>query len=89
MMTLLAVTHSLAGTFQRVAAACTSISRALAPISRIWSKRPRVPQEPSVDMRPEEGLVYTVAASLGTTRILFQSASSSSATSMALAVMVP
>ncbi len=66
------------------AAAATSISRAAAPALRKGSQEPRTLREPPVPMRP-----YFGSASAWTTRTLLQSASRSSATSIAIDVNTP
>jgi hypothetical protein len=69
---------------QRAAAAATNISRAVAPALRRRSHEPRTLLLPPVVMLP-----YSGAASACSTRIRDQSASSSSATSMTMAVRAP
>ena len=68
----------------RFAAAEISISRAVAPVFRSGSKNWRTLREPPVLICPN-----FLSASAWTTRTLFQSASSSSATSTAIPVYVP
>src|SRR5262245_37460496 len=89
-MTLLAVVHSDAGTPHWLAAACTSIMRAAAPPLRTYSFDWRMPRLPPVEKSPHTRLRCTLSPGVGySMTTLFQSASSSSATSCARPVMVP
>src|SRR5215831_15253117 len=89
-MTLSAVTHSDAGTFHWFAAACTSIMRAAAPPFRTYSFDCRTPRLPPVENSPQARLRLTLSPGVGNSiTTLFQSHSSSSATSCARPVSVP
>ena len=76
--------QAAAATFQRAAAAATSISRAWAPARRIGFHSERMARLPPVLMSP-----YTLAGTACSMRTLPHSAPSSSATSMASAVLEP
>src|SRR5216683_7099047 len=89
-MTLLAAVHSLAGTFQSAAAAAISISRAMAPPSRTYWWLSRMPRLPPVEKFFQTRLRFRFSAGVGYSQVtLFQSHSSSSATSWARPVSVP
>src|SRR5713226_882776 len=89
-MTLLAALHSLAGTFHSLAAACTSIMRAVAPPLRTYSCEVRMPRLPPVEKSPHARLRATLWPGVGYSVVTFdQSHSSSSATSWARPVRVP
>src|SRR5262245_44521162 len=89
-MTLLAVVHSAIGTLHWLAAACTSIMRAAAPPLRTYSFDCRMPRLPPVEKSPHTRLRATLSPGVGySITTLFQSASSSSATSWARPVIVP
>ena len=55
-MTLFATVHSEAGTFHWLAAACTSIMRAVAPPLRTYSCEVRMPRLPPVEKSPQTRL---------------------------------
>src|SRR5258706_5245011 len=89
-MTLFAATHSEAGTLHWFAAACTSIMRADAPPLRTYSCEVRMPRLPPVEKSPQARLRFTLSPGVGySTTTVFQSHSSSSATSWARPVIVP
>src|SRR5436190_19055935 len=89
-MTLLAALHSAAGTLQALAAACTSIMRAVAPPLRTYSFDSRMPRLPPVEKLPHGRLRATDWPGVGYSVVTFvQSASSSSATICARPVSVP
>src|SRR6266851_2057808 len=89
-MTLLEAVHSEAGTFHWFAAACTSIIRAAAPPLRTYSFDCRMPRLPPVENSPQARLRATLWPGVGySITTLFQSQSSSSATSWARPVTVP
>ena len=89
-MTLLAAAHSPAGTFQRLAAASTSIMRAAAPPWRTYSCDSRMPRLPPVEKLRHTRLRATFWPGVGNSVETFdQSHSSSSATSWARPVSVP
>ncbi len=71
------------------AAAATSTARAVAPAWRHRSNSDQVLLEPPVICMPKAVWAYTGAAGACSTRILDQSASSSSATSIGRAVQIP
>src|SRR5436309_4118040 len=88
--TLLAALHSAAGTLQALAAACTSIMRAVAPPLRTYSFDSRMPRLPPVEKLPHTRLRATDWPGVGYSVVTFvQSASSSSATICARPVSVP
>src|SRR5204863_9708003 len=81
-ITLFDAVHSDAGTFHWLAAACTSIIRAAAPPLRTYSFDWRMPRLPPVENSPQTRLRATLWPGVGySITILFQSQSSSSATS--------
>src|ERR1700710_2869138 len=89
-MTLLAAVHSATGTFHSLAAACTSIMRAVAPPLRTYSWEVRMPRLPPVEKSPQARLRATLWPGVGYSVVTFdQSHSSSSATSWARPVRVP
>src|SRR5262245_18663315 len=89
-MTLLAALQSAAGTPQALAAACTSITRAVAPPLRTYSLDSRMPRLPPVEKLPHGRLRATDWPGVGYSVVTFvQSASSSSATICASPVSVP
>ena len=89
-MTLLAALHSLAGTFHSAAAAAISISRAMAPPSRTYWLLSRMPRLPPVEKFFQTRLRFRFSPGVGYSQVtLFQSHSSSSATSWARPVSVP
>src|SRR4051812_14159450 len=89
-MMLLAAVHSAAGTFHSLAAACTSIMRAVAPPLRTYSCDVRMPRLPPVEKSPHARLRATLSPGVGYSVVTFdQSHSSSSATSWARPVSVP
>ncbi len=89
-ITPFAALHSAAGTPHSCAAAATSISRAAAPAWRTYSCESRMPRLPPVDMSLKIRLRRTCSfTSAYSGRTLFQSHSSSSATSCASPVKVP
>ena len=89
-MTLLAALHSLAGTFHWAAAAAISISRAMAPPSRTYWLLSRMPRLPPVEKFFQTRLRFRFSPGVGYSQVtLFQSHSSSSATSWARPVSVP
>ena len=89
-MTLLAAVHSLAGTFHWAAAAAISISRAMAPPSRTYWLLSRMPRLPPVEKFFQTRLRLRFSPGVGYSQVtLFQSHSSSSATSWARPVSVP
>ena len=79
----------LASTFHRSAAAATSISRAAAPALRSGSQCARTVVEPPVACMPNIGLLKASLTGACSTRTVLQSASSSSATSIGMAVSTP
>ena len=89
-MTLFAAVHSAAGTFHSSAAAWTSIMRAAAPPLRTYSFDWRMPRLPPVENSPHARLRATLWPGVGySITTLFQSHSSSSATSCTRPVIVP
>src|SRR5216683_3417072 len=89
-MTLLDAVHSAAGTFHSLAAAWTSMTRAVAPPLRTYSWLVRMPRLPPVEKSPQARLRATLWPGLGNSVVTFdQSHSSSSATSWARPVRVP
>src|SRR3954464_1803041 len=89
-MTLLAAVHSATGTFHSLAAACTSIMRAVAPPLRTYSCEVRMPRLPPVEKSPQARLRATLWPGVGYSVVtLDQSHSSSSATSCARPVSEP
>src|SRR5216684_2974023 len=89
-MTLLAAVHSAAGTFHSLAAAWTSITRAVAPPLRTYSCEVLMPRLPPVEKSPQARLRATLWPGVGYSVVtLDQSHSSSSATSWARPVRVP
>src|SRR5215813_3771639 len=89
-ITLLAAVHSVAGTPHALAAACTSITRAVAPPLRTYSFDSRMPRLPPVEKFPHGRLRATDWPGVGYSVVTFdQSASSSSATIWAKPVSVP
>src|SRR3954447_1087474 len=89
-MMLLAAVHSPIGTFHSLAAACTSIMRAVAPPLRTYSCEVRMPRLPPVEKSPHARLRATLCPGVGYSVVTFdQSHSSSSATSWARPVRVP
>src|SRR5215831_986725 len=89
-ITLLAALHSAAGTPQPLAAACTSITRAVAPPLRTYSFDSRMPRLPPVEKFPHGRLRATDWPGVGYSVVTFdQSHSSSSATIWARPVRVP
>ncbi len=89
-MTPAEVVHSVAGTFQRSAAAEISMARAAAPPCRTYTTDERMPRLPPVDMSPQARLLARFASGeTNSPRTLFQSQSSSSATNWARPVIVP
>src|SRR5262245_17611796 len=90
LMTLLAALHSDAGTPHPLAAAWTSITRAVAPPLRTYSLDSRMPRLPPVEKLPHAPLRATLWPGVGYSVVTFdQSHSSSSATIWASPVMVP
>src|SRR5258705_5230152 len=80
-MTLFAATHSEAGTFHSLAAACTSMMRAAAPPLRTYSCEVRMPRLPPVEKSPHGRLRFTLSPGVGySVTTLDQLHSSSSAT---------
>src|SRR5712672_2349018 len=89
-MTLLDAMHSATGTFHSLAAAWTSIMRAVAPPLRTYSCEVRMPRLPPVEKSPQARLRATLWPGVGYSVVTFdQSHSSSSATSWARPVRVP
>ncbi|MNC85898.1 hypothetical protein D3C83_15170 [compost metagenome] len=89
-MTLLAAVHSDAGTAHFCAAAVISISRAAAPACRIGCCDSRTDRLPVLDIFPNTRLRRTCSVTEAySTRTLFQSHSSSSASSIGTAVKLP
>jgi hypothetical protein len=89
-ITLLAARHSEAGTFHSSAAACTSITRAMAPPLRTYSCDSRMPRLPPVEKLPHTRLRARFWPGVGYSVVtLAQSHSSSSATICARPVKVP
>src|ERR1700732_2987098 len=89
-MTLLAAVHSAAGTFHSLAAAWTSIMRAVAPPLRTYSCEVLMPRLPPVEKSPQTRLRATLWPGVGYSVVTFdQSHSSSSATNWASPVRVP
>ena len=89
-MTLLAATHSAAGTFHSSAAACTNIMRAAAPPLRTYCSEVRMPRLPPVEKSPQGRLRAKLCPGVGYSVVtFFQSHSSSSATICAKPVIVP
>jgi len=64
-MRLFSAVHSLAGTFHRLAAACTSIMRAAAPPLRTYSCEVRMPRLPPVENEPHTWLRFTLSPGVG------------------------
>ena len=83
------VRQSAGSVFHLSAAAATSIARAVAPALRIGSQCPRTEVDPPVACMPNIGLLKAGSAPACLTLILDQSASSSSATSIGIAVCTP
>src|SRR5580765_4310586 len=80
-ITLLVALHSAAGTPQPLAAAWTSINRAVAPPLRTYSFDSRIPRLPPVEKLPHARLRATLVPGVGYSVVTFdQSHSSSSAT---------
>src|SRR5437773_2705149 len=89
-ITLLAAVHSEAGTPQALAAAWTSITRAVAPPFRTYSFDSRIPRLPPVEKLPHTRLRATLWPGVGYSVVTFdQSHSSSSAAIWARPVSVP
>src|SRR5438477_2208308 len=89
-MTLFAAVHSWTGTFHWLAAAWTSITRAVAPPRRTYSCDSRMPRLPPVEKSPQARLRFTLSPGVGYSILtLDQLHSSSSATSCARPVIVP
>ena len=89
-MMLLAALHSPAGTFHSLAAACTSIMRAVAPPLRTYSCDSRMPRLPPVEKLPQARLRARLWPGVGYSVLtLAQLHSSSSATSCARPVRLP
>src|SRR5262245_29482214 len=89
-ITLFDALTSDTGTFQSLAAACLSISRAAAPPLRTYSCEVRMPRLPPVEKSPHTRLRATLWLGVGYSVVTFdQSHSSSSATSWASPVSVP
>ena len=89
-ITLLAAPHSATGTPQPLAAAWTSIIRAVAPPLRTYSFDSRIPRLPPVEKLPHARLRTMLAPGVGYSVVTFdQSHSSSSATICARPVSVP
>src|SRR2546422_3503358 len=89
-ITLLAAVHSEAGTPHPLAAAWTSIIRAVAPPLRTYSFDSRIPRLPPVEKLPHTRLRATLWPGVGYSVVTFdQSHSSSSATICARPVSVP
>ena len=79
--------HSDGLTFHWLAAACTSITRAVAPAWRIGSQAARMDVEPPVIWRPSSGLPYSLSSAPAClTRTWPSPTSSSSATSIGIEV---
>ena len=77
-------------TFQRRAAACTSMVRAAAPASRNGFQSARIEAEPPVACSPSSGLVYSLrSGGDASSRTWSMPTSSSSATSIAADVQMP
>src|SRR5258705_13818290 len=89
-MTLLDAMHSATGTFHSLAAAWTSMTRAVAPPLRTYSCEVLMPRLPPVEKSPQARLRATLWPGVGNSVVTFdQSHSSSSATSWARPVRVP
>src|SRR5712672_681180 len=89
-MTLLDAMHSATGTFHSLAAAWTSMTRAVAPPLRTYSCEVLMPRLPPVEKSPQARLRATLWPGVGNSVVtLDQSHSSSSATSWARPVRVP
>src|SRR5215470_18029137 len=89
-ITLLAALHSNTGTPHPLAAAWTSITRAVAPPLRTYSLDCRIPRLPPVEKLPHTRLRATLWPGAGYSVVTFvQSHSSSSAAIWASPVMVP
>ena len=89
-MTLLAAMHSLAGTFHAAAAAAMSNSRAVAPARRKSFCDAVMERLAPVDMLPQARLRLRFSCGEANSAFtLFQSHSSSSATSIGSAVKLP
>src|SRR5262245_42583001 len=89
-MTLLATVSSLTGTCHSLAAACSSMVRAMAPPWRTYRCELRMPRLPPVEKSPHTRLRATLWPGVGYSVVTFdQSHSSSSATSCARPVSVP
>src|SRR5215470_7566537 len=86
---LFSVRQSAASAFQVSAAAAISIARAAAPALRIGSQWPRTAVDPPVAWIPKIGLTKALSTPACSTRTRDQSASSSSAISMGMAVCTP
>ena len=83
------VLHASGLTPQRCAASATSISRAEAPIRRIWSQCLRTLRLPPVNCAPRSGSAYARFAGAISIRTFDQSASISSARICGSAVRTP
>src|SRR5207247_2422324 len=84
------VEHVFSSTFQDWAAAVTSIARAVPPACRRILHMPRTLLLPAVSCAPPKfGLPYLGSAGTHSVLILFQSRSSSSATSIGIDVITP
>src|SRR6185295_19601406 len=89
-MTLSATVNSPTGTFHSLAAACSSMVRAMAPPWRTYRCELRMPRLPPVEKSPHTRLRATLWPGVGYSVVTFdQSHSSSSATSWARPVRVP
>src|SRR5262245_39042370 len=89
-ITPFATLHSEAGTPHASAAACTSITRAVAPPCRTYWCESRIPRLPPVEKSPHTRLRLTLMPGVGYSVVTFdQSHSSSSATIWARPVSVP
>src|SRR5688500_6223734 len=77
-ITLLAALHSAAGTPQPSAAACTSITRAVAPPLRTYSCDIRMPRLPPVEKPPHTRLRLTLWPGVGYSVVTFAQSHSSS-----------
>src|SRR6185295_242550 len=89
-MTLSATVNSPTGTFHSLAAACSSMVRAMAPPWRTYRCELRMPRLPPVEKSPQARLRATLWPGVGYSVVTFdQSHSSSSATSCASPVSEP
>src|SRR5262249_11835884 len=77
-ITLLDVLPSDTGTFQSLAAACLSISRAAAPPLRTYSCEVRMPRLPPVEKSPHTRLRATLWPGVGYSVVTFDQSHSSS-----------